>query len=85
MYDQVGEEMIDAKVARAIDHTWMDIAGNVVHEKDSFGCKVNMEITRPDICFTMDEVGGNISQKGDGAMGGVSYFYAKKVKHLNKK
>ena len=77
MYDQVGEEMIDAKVARKIDQTWMDIAGNVVHEKDSFGCKVNMEITRPDICFTMDEVGGNISQKGDGAMGGELFLCEK--------
>ena len=35
-----------------------------------FGCKVNLNITRPDIVFMMDEVGGNISQKGDGVVGG---------------
>ena len=36
-----------------------------------------MKITRPDICFTMDEVGGNISQKGDGAMGGELFLCEK--------
>ena len=77
MYVQFGEEIFEAKVARAIDHTWMDVPGNVVDEKDCFGCKVYMEITRPNIYFTIDEVGGNISQKGDGAMGGELFLYKK--------
>jgi len=67
MYNQVGKEMIEAKIACVIDHSWMDAKGNVFKEADSFGCKVNLDITRPDIIFTIDEVGGSISQQGDGA------------------
>ena len=40
MYVQVGEEMVEAKVAQVIDHTWMDVAGNVVLDRDCFGCNV---------------------------------------------
>ena len=48
----------------------MDAQGCEVLEKSAFGCKVTHDITRPDICFMMDKVGGNISQKGDSAIGG---------------
>ena len=48
----------------------MDAQGCEVLEELAFGCKVTHDVTRPDICFVMDEVGGNISQKGDDAIGG---------------
>ena len=70
MYNQVGQEMIKAKIVRVIDPSWMDAKEHVVKEVDAFGCKVNLDTTRPYMIFTMDEVGGNIKQKGDDAVGG---------------
>ena len=39
-------------------------------QSDSFGCRVTANITRPDIIFVADEVGGNIFQREDGPKGG---------------
>ena len=71
MYDQVAEEMVDAKVATPFETPkWMDKAGNVVKEEEAFGCKVTHDITNPDYCLVLDEVAGNINKKGDGNVGG---------------
>ena len=49
----------------------------VCMEKDALGCKVTHDILRPDMCIVGDEVGGNISMKGDGHAGGELYLCAK--------
>jgi len=49
---------------------WMNRQGNVCKEKDVFGCKVMHDITDPDYILVVDEVGRNISQKGDGYLCG---------------
>lgn len=71
MYDQIGEELVDAGLATEREvAAWMDIHGKVVHETDAFGCKVTHDIEEPDWVLLMDEVGGNTNQKGDGQVGG---------------
>ena len=71
MYDQVGDELVDAGVARKLETAvWMDKSGVECAEKDVYGCKVTIDITDPDWVLVMDEVGGNTNQKGDGNVGG---------------
>jgi hypothetical protein len=71
MYDQVGEELVNAGVARKLETAvWMDKCGVECAEKDAYGCKVTIDITEPDWVLVMDEVGGNTNQKGDGNVGG---------------
>ena len=71
MYNQIAEEMVDAKVATPFETPkWMDKAGNVVKEEEAFGCKVTHDITNPDYCLMMDEVDGNINQERNGNMDG---------------
>ena len=71
MYNHIYDEMIDAKVASIYDDPmWQDSDGNPCSESESFGCKVTHNLTHPEMCIVMDEVGGNTSQKGDGHIGG---------------
>ena len=71
MYQQVGEELVDAGLADHMDESvWMDAHGSIVEESDTYGCKVNVNIIDPDWVLVMDEVGGNTNQKGDGRVGG---------------
>ena len=66
IYNQVDQEIIKSNIASVIYPSWMDAKGNAVKEANNFGCKLNFDITRTDMVFTMDEVGENISQKGYG-------------------
>lgn len=60
MYDQVGEELVDAGVAKYFEKAeWMDINSVVMDEAKAYGCKVNLDVTDPDWVLVMDEVGGN--------------------------
>ena len=63
--------MVDSKVSieREVP-VWMDAQGCEVLEESAFGYKITLDVTRTDIYFVMDEVGGDISQEGDGAVGG---------------
>ena len=71
MYTHIYEEMEDAGVYRKLEESvWMDEDGNVVTENQALGCQVTHEIIRPDMCVVGDEVGGNLSMKGDGRVGG---------------
>ena len=71
MYQHTIEEMVDAGVAQKLDEPqWMDRSGARCEEKYGLGFKVTHLITRPDMCICGDEVGGNISMKGDGHVGG---------------
>ena len=72
MYNNNGNEMVKSKVAVELEiPCWMDRQYNVVDEKDEFGCRVAHDVTCSDLFFFMDEVGGNINQKGDRHVGGV--------------
>ena len=85
MLDQVGEELVDAGVARKLETAvWMDKCGVECAEKDAYGCKVTIDITEPDWVLVMDEVGGNTNQKGDGNVGGNCRCVSV-VKYLNEK
>ena len=78
MYTQIYEQMVEAKVAVELpDPVWMNNDGVEVCEDDSTGCKVTHDLTHPEMCIVMDEVGGNISQKGDGNKGGERYITGK--------
>ena len=71
MYNHVYIEMEEAGVAVKLDTpVWQDEHGSPCPESSAFGCKVTHTLTHPEMCFVMDEVGGNISQKGDGHEGG---------------
>ena len=50
--------------------TWMNRNGEVCTEEEAYGCKVHHMLTRLELCFCGDKVGGNISMKGDGHNGG---------------
>jgi len=71
MYETIEEELVAAGVATLLDEpVWMNANGDIVEEGDACGCKVTIDITKPEMCVVADEVGGNTSQKGDGLVGG---------------
>ena len=71
MYEHTYEEMVSAGVAECLtEPLWVDENGNECEEEDSCGCQVKYRLTHPDRCFVGDEVGGNISMKGDGHAAG---------------
>ena len=71
MYKHIIDEMVDAGLAVELDEpVWMNRDGNICPEHEAFGCKVHHKVIHPELCFCGDEVGGNISMKGDGHHGG---------------
>lgn len=48
----------------------MDRLGNLFSEEEAFGYKVFHKLVRPDMCLYGNEVGGNLSMKGDGHIDG---------------
>ena len=69
--------MVEAKLAVELpDPVWMNDDRKEVSEEDATGCKVTHDLEHPEMCIVMDEVGGNISQKGDGNKGGETYICA---------
>ena len=79
MYDCIEALLVDeAKVAVRLDQpVWMNKDGKEVDELESFGMKVKIEITDPDACITLDEVGLNTSMMKDGSVGGTKYIVGK--------
>ena len=66
MYENIIHEMVEEKVAEKLDvPEWQDEKGQSCIEENAFGCKVTHKIVRPDMCIVGDEVGGNLSMKGD--------------------
>ena len=51
------------------DTVWMDKHGIRVSEEKTFGCKIFHELIHPNMCLVRDEVGDNLSMKGDGHVG----------------
>ena len=79
MYSHIIHEMLEAGVAEPLhEPIWMDSKGNICQEQTSFGCKVFHRLVRPDMCIVGDEVGGSISMKGDGHVGGQLYVCGRK-------
>ena len=78
MYDQCIAQMVRAGVAKKrTTPVWMNRDGKECCESQAFGCKVTHDLIHPDWCIVGDEVGGNISMKGDGHAGGRLYLAAK--------
>ena len=92
MYDDVYEALVECKVAEVLDPPmFMDNDGNITdYHINEFGVKVSHTITYPDMCLVVDEVGSNLSQKGDGHIGGQMYMCERgaipqvKVQHKEK-
>jgi len=80
MYESVYDEMVNAGVATKLDEpAWMDIHGNFCLEEDTFGQKCTHHLLYPEMCFVGDEIGSNISQKGDGHVGGQMFIVERGV------
>ena len=79
MYCHITHEMLEAGVAEPLpEPVWMDLDGSVCDEQNPFGCKVFHRLIRPDMCIVGDEVGGTISMKGDGHVGGQLFVCGRK-------
>ena len=77
MYNHIEDILVsDSKIARKLEKPrWMDRDGNFVEsEEESFGCKVEIVMERPDLAIVFDEVGCNLSQECDNANGGELYL-----------
>ena len=66
---------------RLSEPRWMNQHGRIVEdEKDSFECKVKVQLEHPDMAIVVDEVGCNTPQECDNAVGGEQ-FWTGKVDH----
>ena len=75
MYMHIIKEMVDAGLAEPYDEPkWMNGNGEECSEAEALGCKVTHKLSHPDYCFVGDEVGGNLSMKGDGHAGGQKFL-----------
>jgi hypothetical protein len=71
MYDEVYEAMEKAGVARRLEETILvDKEQKETEQENVFGQRATHLLTRPDFVIFVDEVGSNVSQEGDGAVGG---------------
>ena len=71
MYSHTYQEIVDAGVAEELlEPVWLDRDGKECPEEKSFGCQVTHQLIHPELCICGDEVGGNLSMKGDGHVGG---------------
>ena len=67
--------MVAAGVAKVLKSpVWNDKEGKICEEATAYGCKITHQITHPEYCVVMDEVGGNINQTGDGDVGTEMYL-----------
>lgn len=66
------------------DPVWLDKKGNEVTKDLAFGRQCTHRLIRPDMCIVADETGGNISQKGDGHIGGRKLICVKAQFLMNK-
>ena len=71
MYDEVYEAMTECGVAKKLDNPiYMDRDYNITSQMHSFGTLCTHTLENPQYCLVVDEVGSNLSQKGDGHIGG---------------
>ena len=81
MYDVVYEAMEECCLATCNpEPILMDRMGTKYDNADSlFGLPCTHTLGHPNMCLVVDEVGSNISQKGDGHIGGTKYICVRKV------
>ena len=78
MYDEVYEALVESGLATQLNESiYMDRIGNVATKHEAFGAKCTHTLDHPDMCLVVDEVGSNLSQKGDGHVGGQKFVCAK--------
>jgi hypothetical protein len=67
MHDGVYEKLAEAGIADDLaDERWLDIHGNIVEtESEAYGRKMKYLLRHPEKLLFVDEVGDNISKKGD--------------------
>ena len=73
MYDEVYDAMVECGVASVLpEPVYMNRDGDdtTTNIKEAFGLPCTHKIIHPDMCLVVDEVGSNLSQKGDGHVGG---------------
>ena len=71
-HENIGAEMVEASIAVEFDeHVWMDSDGYIFDKKDSMGFIVTHSMNHFDYFIVADELGGNVSQKGDVRVGGT--------------
>jgi hypothetical protein len=82
MYDGVYNKLAEVGVAEVLEHeVWRDIHNNVVQkEAEAYGRKTRYSLLHPDKLLFFDEVGENISQKGDGNSGGQKFMVARDMR-----
>jgi hypothetical protein len=78
MYEGVYERLWEAGIAEKLDEAvWRDKYNNiVVTQAESYGRKTQYSLLHPEYLVLVDEVGENISQKGDGNAGGQKFMAA---------
>jgi len=92
MYDEVYDAMVECKVASRYDTPiYSTNNGSIATEwSQKFGLPCTHKIDYPEMCLVVDEVGADLSQKGDGHIGGAKYACEKgthaqnKVQHTDK-
>jgi len=92
MYDEVYDAMVECKVAsKHPQPIYKNADGNIAIDwKEKFGMPCTHNIDHPEMCLVVDEVGSDLSQKGDGHIGGAKYACEKgtvpqnKVQHTDK-
>ena len=63
--------MVDAAVATPLPTpVWINHYDKECRDSDTLGCMVTHRLCHPELCFIGDEVGNNISMKGDVNAGG---------------
>lgn len=86
MYNLVYRRMADAGVAVNLpedEYYYIDADGNVTtDESKRFGERCTQRITHPDYCLFADEVGSNMCQEEDGAIGGERYITGTGIAYL---
>jgi hypothetical protein len=81
MYDKITDQLVDAGLTIINDppvHYSKD--GRMVRcdaSEEAYSNKYTIKINFPEYCLIADELGGNISQKGNRHWGGAKYLYAK--------
>ena len=93
MYNHIIEELVHANLMVELpDAQWMNGNSHTIEQLNALGCKVTHKITRPEWYIVADEVGSDLSMKGDGRRGGQKFMCgrgskpyhksSKKIKHF---
>lgn len=92
MYEEVYAAMTECKVASILEKPqYFTVDGEVAKtDNEKFGLPCTHMINHPEMCLVVDEVGSDLSQKGDGHVGGALYACERgtvaqnKVQHSDK-